>query len=273
MLAGLEAVGITGLALLPDGLRHLFAFGDPVLSSADVEGRTIRALRSDTIYALIEALGARPDDANGDAFFERIASGEIVAAESSYALAQDSLPVLSTATGNLTLFPKVNSLVTSSEVFDDLSSDHREVLRSAAVGAREWAISNAVPDAHQAAGFCEYGGRVVLATDAQIAAFEEAGQPVYAELEQDDTTKALIERIRELKADMPAPATPKPCEPEPEFARPVEADAADTAAFPGGVYRLEVTQDDLRAFGVTNPDDLQITTAPSAGRSRTASTR
>ena len=29
MLAGLDTVGVTGLALLPEGLRHVFSFGDP----------------------------------------------------------------------------------------------------------------------------------------------------------------------------------------------------------------------------------------------------
>ena len=29
MLAGLDAIGVTGLALVPEGLRHVFSFGDP----------------------------------------------------------------------------------------------------------------------------------------------------------------------------------------------------------------------------------------------------
>ena len=209
MLAGLDEIGITGLALVPDALRHLFAFGEPVLSMSDVEGKTIRALRSEATYALIEALGAKADDPNDDVFLAGIESGEIVAAESSFVLAGTTLPATSTATGNLTLFPKVNSLVINSDVFGELSDERQEVLRDAALGAREWAISNETPDAEEAAAFCEVGGAVVLASAAEVAAFEAAAQPVYAELERDETTKDLIERIRELKSEMPAPTTPQ----------------------------------------------------------------
>ena len=81
---------------------------------------------------------------------------------------------------------------------------------------------------------------------------------MYAKLEQDETTKDLIERIREVKSDMPAPVMPDPCEPTVEVAAPVEADAVDLAAFPDGVYRLDITEDDLRSFGVTNPNDIKI---------------
>ena len=43
MLAGLDEIGLTGLALFPDALRHFFAFGDAIRAASDVEGRTIRA--------------------------------------------------------------------------------------------------------------------------------------------------------------------------------------------------------------------------------------
>ena len=145
MLAGLDEIGLTGLALFPDALRHFFAFGDAIRAPSDVEGRTIRALRSATTYALIEALGAKGDDPND--YYDRVVSGEIVAAESSFAAAGTSLPTVSTATGNLTLFPRVNSLVVNSAVLDRLSDERQEVLQEAAIGTRDWSISQMEPDA------------------------------------------------------------------------------------------------------------------------------
>jgi TRAP-type C4-dicarboxylate transport system substrate-binding protein len=256
MLAGLDDIGITGLALFPDALRHLFAFGDPILAPADVADKKIRALPSDATYALIEALGAEAVDVGGSSFSTAVASGEIVAAESSFALASATLPALGTATGNLTLFPKVNSLVIDSDVFDDMSGDRQEVLREAALAAREWAVANAVSDVDEASAFCERGGAVVLATDEELAAFEDASQHVYAALEQDDTTKALIERIRELKTEMPASTVPEPCGSEPETtittttSTIVDAGEEATATFPAGVYRMEITGDVLVEAGV-----------------------
>jgi C4-dicarboxylate-binding protein DctP len=251
MLAGLDDIGITGLALFPDALRHLFAFGDPILAPADVADKKIRALPSDATYALIEALGAEAVDVGGSSFSDGVASGEIVAAESSFALSSSTLPALGTATGNLTLFPKVNSLVIDSDVFDDLSGDRQEILREAALGARDWAIANAVSDVDEATAFCERRGAVVQATDEELAAFEDASRDVYAVLEQDDTTKALIERIRELKAEMPAPTTPEPCGGEPETTTTTGGTGEEaTAIFPAGVYRMEITSDVLVDAGV-----------------------
>ena len=83
------------------------------------------------------------------------------------------------------LFPKVNTLVINSEVFDDA---RRRAPGSAADRrgrAREWAVTTqAVSEADLAAAYCDVGGRVVLTTDAELAAFEEAAASVYARLEQ-----------------------------------------------------------------------------------------
>ena len=46
LLGGFEGSGVTGLTLFPESLRHLFSFGEPMLTPADVKGRTIRAISS-----------------------------------------------------------------------------------------------------------------------------------------------------------------------------------------------------------------------------------
>jgi hypothetical protein len=214
---------------------------------ADLAGITVRAPRSDTTYALFEALGATPDDPSGDPFEEAVAAGSVAAAESSFALTA-SLPAPTTATGNVTLYPKVNSLVINSDTLDDLSDDQRETLRDAAAATRDWAVTNTPSDADMAQEHCAGAGRIVAATDADIAAFERAALPVYDELERVETTAALIERIRELKDQSPAVAPVAPCEPGAVPTGPVEGDDPDLAAFPEGVYRIEITDDDLRTY-------------------------
>jgi TRAP-type C4-dicarboxylate transport system substrate-binding protein/predicted nucleic acid-binding protein len=111
MLAGLDTLGVTGLALLPEGLRHLFLYGtDATASSAlpDLGGKTVRAPNSATSYAALEALGARPDDYGGDRAAEgrAIEDGSAIGAESSFAWAT-VLPAPTTAIGDVVLFPKV----------------------------------------------------------------------------------------------------------------------------------------------------------------------
>lgn len=261
MLAGLDEAGVTGLALLPEGLRHIFSFGEPVLVPGDLEGGTVRSPMSATTFALFEALGATPDDLDGGGFSEALMEGEVMAADSSFALAPE-LPAPTVATGNLTLFPKVNSLVVNGEVFADLPGDQQELLRDAAGATRDRAVDAVVPDGDLASDFCAAGGRVVHAAEADLAAFEAAVEPVYAELEEDPATADLIAGIREIKEGLPAPATAAPC----GEARPdgdagnagagagaeggTGDDPQDAAAFPEGVYRAEMTVDDLRDRGL-----------------------
>jgi TRAP-type C4-dicarboxylate transport system substrate-binding protein len=236
MLSGLDTVGVTGLALLPEGLRHLFSFTDPLLAPDDFTGQLIRVPASNTAYATIAALGATPDDvtANEDAN----ARGEVAAAESSFMLAP-SLPEPTTGVSNLTLYPKFNSIVVNTAAWTTLPGDLQGVLRDAAQRTRGWAIDTMPNEAAAAASFCRSGGRVVTADANSIAAMQQAVQPVYAELENDPTTRALIEQIRALNASTdPAPA-PKPCGPDAVALTSTDTEQ-ETTTFPQGVYRADL---------------------------------
>lgn len=236
MLAGLGTVGVTGLALLPEGLRHLFAFSDPLLTPEDFTGQLIRVPASDTAYATLAALGATPDDitANEDA----IARGDVAAAESSFTLAP-SLPETTTGVGNITLYPKFNSIVINTAAWTGLPGDLQAVLRDAAQRTQGWAIDTMPDEATAAASFCRSGGRVITADQNSVAAFREAVQPVYTELENDPTTRTLIEQIRSLQASTVASPAPKPCGPDAVAPSSTDTEAGMTA-FPQGAYRADL---------------------------------
>lgn len=257
MLAGLDAVGVTGLALLPEGLRHPFGFGEPMLSPADYQGQGIRAPSSEVSYALFDALGAVPDDVLGNDFNQAVRDGSLRGAESGLALSASLLgPAI--ATGNVTFFPKVNSLVINADAMADLTGGQRTVLRDAAVATQTWVLDNVVSEAEVAQEYCRAGyGDVVLASDADIAALERAAEPVYELLDSDDQTRAMIEQIRALEAAVTAPATAvAACESSPSA--PVDGTPAGDQAVLDGVYRLEITPEDLRGYGVTNAEDIAI---------------
>ena len=210
MLAGLDKLGVSGLALFPEGQRMLFSFFEPVLKPADVAGKTVRAPQSATAYDLLRALGATPDDLTGDLFYDGMAAKTVVAAESSFAGAV-SLPKATTATGNVILYPKVNSLVVNNKAQSALSEEQRKALKDAAFGTRAWVAASMLSTADEAAAFCRAGGTVVTATEAEVEAFRVAGAPVYAKLEADPETKIRIARIRELAAAVPAPESVAAC--------------------------------------------------------------
>lgn len=212
MLAGLDKVGVSGLALFPEGTRLLFSFGKPMLKPADLSGKTIRAPRSETTYALLHALGATPDDLVGERFPDGIAAGKVVAAESSFVGAR-SLPASTTVTANLVLYSKLNSLVANANVFQGLSESQQKLLTEAAAATCTWASEAMTSTADDAAAFCLNGGTVVTATNADVAAFKAAGAPAYRKLEADPDTKARIAKIRDVAATDPAPHEIPPCTP------------------------------------------------------------
>jgi TRAP-type C4-dicarboxylate transport system substrate-binding protein len=249
MLGGLESIGITGLALLPEGLRHLFGFGKPMVTPADVDGAIVRVPRSTTTWALFEAMGAEPTDREVDDTF--------AAAETSFALGY-TLPVATAVLGNLTFYPKVNSLVANSERFESLTSEQQDILREAALAARDWALGENPSDVELAEEYCANGGKIVLADESDLEAFERSGRPVYDELNQDETTAGILARIEELKDQTPGVASVEACDPG-EEKKQVTAEniVPDGGDLPDGTYRVEYTDDYLRDHGL-NPEEIDF---------------
>jgi hypothetical protein len=138
----------------------------------------------------------------------------------------------------VTLFPKLNSLVVNRERFESLTDQQRTVLRDAAARTLDVALAGTVDDSEAAQGYCEVIGSVVLASDSDVAAFTAAVGPVYEALEQDVTTKDLIARIRELKAQMAPPAPVAAC------AR-ASVEAAAVVSPLDGVLTTSFTRDEL----------------------------
>lgn len=251
LISGFENSGVTGLTLFPESLRHLFSFGDPILTPADVDGRTIRAIKSLETSALIEALGGKAVDPADNAYQTGVDEGTIQGTDSGFKLATESTTNrTSTATGNLALYAKVMTLVTNSGFWTGLDDSQRAIVTTAADAARVWAVTNQLKDDAAAAAFCAGGGTVVLTDAASIEAFRSAEAPVYADLEMDPLSKRTIEAIRTRAAGL-STAPVKACDPAiAEF----EPDGGD---LPDGIYRIEATEAHLKRLGVSNWEDVQ----------------
>ncbi|WP_445155307.1 TRAP transporter substrate-binding protein [Arthrobacter sp. Hor0625] len=212
MLAGLKAVGLTGLALLPDGPRMIFSFDGPVALPEDLAGKVVRAPRSTTGYATLKALGAVPRTLAGKLFTDALDAGAVAAAESSFSRAA-TFTKPSNTIGNLPLYSKVNSLVINTSTYAHLPADERRILLEAAGRTRDAVTGSLLRTADEAAAYCRHGGTVVAASEEELAAFNAAVAPVYAQLEKDAGTRALIAKIRALAAASGAAAAVAPCSP------------------------------------------------------------
>lgn len=245
LLGGLKGTGVTGLVLFPEGLRHLFGFGTPILSPADVVGEKIRTLRTRDTDAILEALGGLPIDAEEIDLEIAIPDGSIRGAESSFARVVE-FPELPVATGNVVLYAKIDSLVVNDEFWTTLTEAQRTIVQDAADATRSWAIENQPTDADAAARYCATGGSVKLADPGSIDQFRTSLDDVAEGLAKDAAASELMTRIRQAKEGL----SPEPVEAcDAPIAMTIRPHGGD---LPNGIYRVEYTDEYLKERGVTD---------------------
>ena len=111
-------------------------------------------------------------------------------------------------------------------------------------------------EATRAARICfSEGGRIVTAGDADLAALGAAARSPFApQLERDPDTSAILARIDEMKATVPAADPVAPCD-RVEGPAPSAAGVPDTAGMlPEGTYRAQITAASLLAGGAPQQD-------------------
>jgi hypothetical protein len=251
-MSGLPAIGISGLALWPDNLRHPVSFGDPIMSLDDFQALTIRTPLSRASSALLQALGSKPVDLKDSSFEAGIADGSVGAVESTIAGAQGTRQP-SVVTANITFFPKITALIANEAAFGRLSDQQRRWLRDAASATTASLVKSRIHEADAAVELCAKGGSLALASPAEIEAIEAAATPLYAKLEEDPLTKQLIAAFRELRTGAGEPtitvSTCQPTVPPSPSATAADVGTGDQSVL-DGIYRYEVTEEYLLAKGV-----------------------
>jgi TRAP-type C4-dicarboxylate transport system substrate-binding protein len=253
MLRGLATAGVVGLALYPSDLRHPVGLEKPLRTAADYQGAILRVPRSQTSYALFRSLGANPEDHAGSELERAVTSGSVRGAESAFGLI-GSLEGTAIYTGNVTFYPKVDTLVVGRGAYEKLTAEQRELLSAAAKRTAEVVQDEGVSDLEAAERLCQTGGTIVHADPAEVRALERAAEPVYAELSEDPGTAAMIERIRQLKRRMGKPVDTPPLICAHREPRQMPAPAGHSQSIPNGVYRKSLTKAELVEAGLP-PDE------------------
>jgi TRAP-type C4-dicarboxylate transport system substrate-binding protein len=247
MLAGLEGHGFVGLGIVPEHLRYAFGVRGPLASVQDFAGARIRVRPSEASDALIRALGAKPLHISGDDVAGAVADGKIDGAEASLGTnsreeGENQLTV------NLPLFPKTLTVFAGEDAYDQLDEDQREAIRKAGRETAAYAAAHPPSERALMREFCGGAGGVsaVAATPGDLEELERAAQPVYTQLEENPDTKALIARIRTLKASSaghPASAPPAAC----TQATPAANGGKRSPSTINGTYHWRVTPDGAQA--------------------------
>lgn len=249
MLGGLKGLNLSGLALVPELLRHPAARRKALVSLEDFDGARVRDIPSAATDALLSALGAIPVHVNNATVGREIARGHIDGTDIAFPLAIPGW----TVTANVTFFGKANTLVANTQALGGLTDEQREVLRKAAEQTVEHVVRNPPSERELARKFCA-GGQVVLASSAQVRELRRAALPVYGQLERDSQTRSLIAAIRELKRSQPAMPEPDavPCR---HAAQRQTAEARSPDSF-DGTYRWHLTAEGARRAGMPGDPDI-----------------
>jgi TRAP-type C4-dicarboxylate transport system substrate-binding protein len=256
MLESLDALHVTGLALLADGLRKPVAVRGPLLGPLDWQGITFAAFRSLGQAEAISALGASPTDLWGAALAKAFDAGAVQGREMSVSLyfLSGSYGAYPYVTANVSLWPQTAVLLANPGRLSGLSGQQRRWVSQAASEAAAHSTSLVDRDAASLLGACEEGGRFANASPADLAALDQAFIPVYAHLEQDAETKGFIEQIQRLKqstaAGPPLVIPPQCSGPAPEVPVLETPDTEPAAVIPDGEYRKTVTEESLLAAGI-----------------------
>lgn len=259
MLSGLDDGGFVGLALVPGRMRYPFGVKHPLASLEDFAGARVRVFPSSIADALIRALGATPVHVSGDDVGKAVAKGQLDGTEAQLGT-NSSDEGENQLTANLALFAKTLTLFAGRDAFERLDEDQRAIVETAARQTAAYAAAHPASESALIREFCD-GGRTVAAVTAtpdDVAALTQAAQPVYADLEREPTTKALIAAIRELKTSTPTGTSAAP----PTCTKRHAADAGGRTRSPStvnGTYRWRVTSEGARAAG-GSPDSEDVGT-------------
>lgn len=193
-----EADGFVGLTWLDSGSRSFYTVSTPIRTPADLKGLKIRTMDSQMAIDMMSALGGSATVlAYGD-IYTGLQQGVIDGAENNVTALRDHGEVAHYYSfDEHTRIPDV--VVISAKVWNELSDGQREIVKSCAKAATEqyktlWAdFENEVLEK----ATNDFG--VELVRDVDIAAFQEAVQPIYENLKNSEPdVYAVVEQIRAL---------------------------------------------------------------------------
>jgi TRAP-type transport system periplasmic protein len=258
MLAGLDDIGVTGLAVLAGGLRVPVGVDGPLLEPDDYAGIAFQFYRSDTQANALATLGATPTDVVAGDRDAGLASGEIDAHEHSLLtyVQRGNYTLAPYLAANTILWPETQALIINPDVLGSLTDVQAGWLYAAAADAAARSAELHDQDTERAVEACEGGARFAEASDAQLTALREAVEPVYAELSADQLTAELIAEIESLKQTVDAEplSIPDGCTGTAPGREGAVAEGTDDPGVLNGTYRVEWTVDELvDAVGIDEP--------------------
>src|SRR5262249_21931126 len=206
MLAALKPAKVTGLAIVPTGIRYLLSTR-PLTDPAQFYRAKIRINDSATSSEVVSALGATPvtNIASGPPAVQALRDGRLTAIEVDPvgAMMNGYLHVAPYVLVNAPLYAKTSTLVVSWAALARLPAAAVGWLRKAAAQAAAASQTASTSDRVHWASMCGQGAKPLAATQSQFRALEAAEASTYADLAGAPTTMLATDRIGGLAAAEP----------------------------------------------------------------------
>ena len=247
MLAGLDGTGLVGLGILPGPLRRVATAEGGVQAPSDLRGKVVGIQDSVIAAMTFEALGG-----SAKAIPSGSALGAVDAVEQQLGSIANNRyhKDLPHVTVDLALWPRPVILFANKARFDSLSAEQKTALRGV---AKQLLTSTTAAleseDAAALANLCEDGADIVVAGHDATAAFVNAVEPVYDELEKDAATASMLKRITEMKAGIQTATANTSCRAKSPSPAPQTA-----GGFPEGTYEARLSCDELEAYWADHPE-------------------
>lgn len=212
MLAQVDGIGLTGLALYERGLQRLLWTGPARLGERGPAPR-MATPPSGVLAAGWRGLGARPREVPPARLAAALASGTIDGTAASLATVQAErlyagAPAVSS---NLVMWPSPAALVAHRPSFAALSSGQQAVLRAAAADLPARSLAAQARPSALAAVLCQEGVRLLPTPPGARARLGRRAVRAADALARDPAARRALARIRALAAAVPAPAPLRPC--------------------------------------------------------------
>lgn len=198
MLDGFDGSGITGLAWAENGYRQLTNGQRAVSSPEDVEGLRVRVMENPIQVSIWETLGANPTSMAFGEVFSALEQGVVDGQENPWSTILTSRFNEVQDYGSQTRHVYTPFLILIGEEFyEGLSEEDQALIKEAAVQAAQYqrTISREY-DTYAKEALADSGMEITELSDEQLAAFQEAVQPVYEQWE-DEIGADLIQGVQE----------------------------------------------------------------------------
>lgn len=253
LLGRLDGTGVVGLGLTVGPLRLPFAAKAPLLGPGDWKGVRFRVFNSPVQADAVRALGATPVNLSLS-FIDEISAGTLRGAEFDIPQYQRSgfATEAGHVTANVVLWPKVFVLALAKKRFDALTTQQQAWVRGAAEQAVTASVDATYGQASVVRKLCDRGVRFADATPGQIKGLRTKLRPVLERLAAKPADAQLLRDIQTIANQHPGPEkldVPASCQHAAAAGGSLSSIPRTVSALPDGVYRRELTQQDIAAAG------------------------